>query len=212
MTSFLNTIFGGSQQNTSSQATSTPTNFTNPNLQALGGNLAQFLQSLTGSLTSSTNNANPNGGVTPTPQAPVTGQEQNLLNTLQSQLCPRTSCASLIDNVLKGSNLPGQPGGNPALDATITAAQRPTLNNLTQTLTQALPGRFAAAGQQLQPNSPGSTGGGSSAFDNAAALAFQSAANTSTDIASNIAGNAYGAERTNQNVAAGLDQNEVNNT
>lgn len=212
MTSFLNTIFGGSQQQQSSQATSTPTNFTNPALQGLGGNLAQFLQSLTGSLTSSTNNANPNGGVTPTPQAPVSGQESDLLKTIGSQVGPGTASASWIKNVLGGSNLPGQPGGNPALDATITAAQRPTLNNLTQTLTQALPGRFAAAGQQLQPNSPGSTGGGSSAFDNAAALAFQSAANTSTDIASNIANNAWNVGQTQQTAAAGLDQNEVNNT
>ncbi len=210
MSGVLQTLFGGTTQNTQSTSNSTPQNFTDPSLSGLGSSLSQWLTGLQGSLSGSTNNANPSS-VTPTPQAPVTGNEQNLLNTIQGQVGPGTASAGYLKNVLSGNYLPGQPGGNPFLSAAITAAQRPTLDNLTNTLTDALPGRFAAAGQQLQPNSPGS-GGGSSAFDKAAALAFQSAANTSTDIASNIGSNAYTNERSNMNVAAGLDQNQVNNT
>lgn len=213
MTGVLNAIFGGSQSNQNTQSTSTQQNYTNPSLSGLAPGLASNLQQLLSSFGSTTANAgNPTAASTPTPQAPVTGQEGNLLNTIGSQVGPGTDSAAYIKQVLNGNYLPGSPNQNPYLSAAITAAQRPTLDNLTQTLTKDLPGRFAAAGQSLQPNSPGSTGGGSSAFDNAAALAFQSAANTSTDIASNIGSNAYNAERGNQNVAAGLDQNEVNNT
>ncbi len=212
MSSLLKNLFGGSDASTSSQSTSTPQNFTNQSLQGLANPLTSSLSQLIQSLTATTNNANANGGVTPVPQAPLTGQEGNLLNTIQSQVGPNTASASWIKNVLGGQYLPGQPGGNPELSAAITAAQRPTLDNLTQTLTQALPGRFAQAGQQLQPNSPGSAGGGSSAFDNAAALAFKGAADTSTDIASNIANNAWNVGTQQQTAAAGLDQNEVHNT
>ncbi len=212
MSGIFKTLFGGSDASTSSQSTSTPQNYTNPILQGLANPLSSSLSQLIQSLTSTTNNANANGGVTPVPQAPLTGQEGNLLNTIQGQVGPGTASASWIKNVLGGQYLPGSPGGNPELSAAITAAQRPTLDNLTQTLTQALPGRFAAAGQQLQPNSPGSEGGGSSAFDNAAALAFNSAAHTSTDIASNIANNAWNVGTQQQTAAAGLDQNEVHNT
>lgn len=212
MTGFLNTLLGGSQSSQNQQSTSTAENFTNPALSNLAPGLGSSLSNLIQSLTGSTNNANPTGGATPTPQAPITGNEGNLINTLQGQVGPGTAGSQWITNTLAGKYLPGAPGGNPELGAAITAAQRPTLDNLTNTLTKALPGRFAAAGQQLQPNSPGSTGGGSSAFDNAAALAFQSAANTSTDIASNVANNAFNTGAQQQTAAAGLDQNEVNNT
>lgn len=212
MTSVLQQIFGGGSSSQATQAQSTPTNMTNPALSNLAPGLATSLQSLLSSLTGSTNNANPTGGITPVTQAPVTAQEQTLLNQLPGQTGPGTASAGWINDVLAGKYLPGGANANPALAGTITAAQRPTLDNLTQTLTQALPGRFAAAGQSLQPNSPGSTGGGSSAFDDAAALAFQSAANTSTDIASNIANNEYNTGVQTQTTAAGLDQNEVNNT
>lgn len=213
MSEFMHAIFGGSDSSANQSASSTQTNYTDPNLQALAPGLADTLKTIIGSLgTQISNFGSGSTASTPTPQAPVTGQESDLLKTIGSQVGPGTASADYIKNVLAGNYLPGAPGGNPALAGAITAAQRPTLDNLTETLTRALPGRFAAAGQSLQPNSPGSTGGGSSAFDNAAALAFQSAANTSTDIASNIGSNAYTAERGNQNVAAGLDQGEVNNT
>lgn len=213
MSDILKSLFGGSSSQQNTQATSTPTNFTNPGLSGLAPDLSSFLNTVMTSFGRQAGNAgNPIGSATPTTQAGVSGQEGNLLSTINSQVGPGTDSAKYIKDVLSGSYLPGSPNQNPYLAAAITAAQRPTLDNLTQTLTQALPGRFAAAGQSIQPNSPGSTGGGSSAFDNAAALAFQSAANTSTDIASNIGSDAYKSERQNQNVAAGLDQAEVDNT
>lgn len=213
MADFIRTVFGGSQSTQNTEATSTPTNFTAPSLQGLSPDLATSLKGLLSGLGSTASNiGNSSTSATPTPQAPVTGQESSLLNTIGSQVGPGTSSADYIKNVLNGNFMPGAPGGNPELSAAITAAQRPTLDNLTQTLSKALPGQFAVAGQQIQPNSPGSTGGGSSAFDNAAALAFQSAANTSTDIASNVANNAYNTGVQEKETAAGLDQNEVNNT
>lgn len=212
MTSVLNAIFGGSQSSSTQQASSTPNNYTDPRLSGLASGLGSSLTQLLQSFLSSTNSANPNGGATATPQAPLTSQEGNLLSTINSQVGPNTASAGWINDVLAGKYMPGAPNGNPNIAGAITAAQRPTLDNLTSTLTNALPGRFAAAGQSLQPNSPGSGGGGSSAFDNAAALAFQSAANTSTDIASNIGNNAFNVGSQQQTQAAGLDQNEVNNT
>lgn len=210
MGDFIRTLFGGGKSEQS--ATSTPSNYTNPILQALASPLASSLTGLTSSLTSSTNNANPNGGATPVPQAAMTDQEKALLNTIQGQVGPGTASAGWISDVLKGRYMPGGDLGNKYIGDTVNAALRPTLDALTNTLTTDLPGRFAAAGQSLQPNSPGSSGGGSSAFDRAAALAFQSASNTATDIASNIGNNAYNTGVATQGAAASLDQNEVNNT
>lgn len=68
---------------------------------------------------------------------------------------------------------------NPFLQAAIQSAQRPTMQALQETLTQALPGRFTQAGQFNQPQ-------GSSAFDRAAALATRSAADASGDIATKL--------------------------
>lgn len=205
MSDLLHSLFGGSDAQ--STQSSTPTNMTDPSLQGLAPGLSSSLQQILSQFQGSVA-----GGPTPTPQAPVTGQEQTLLNTIGSQVGPGTASAGYVKNVLNGDYMPGSTSGNPFLAQAITAAQRPTLDNLTQTLTRDLPGRFAAAGQSLQPNSPGSTGGGSSAFDRAAALAFQSAANTSTDIASNIGSNAYNTGVQQQENAAGLDQNAVDKT
>jgi len=134
MSGLVQTLFGGSTTN--QQSTSTPQNFTNPSLSGLAPGLGNSLTSLVNSLTGSTNNANPNGGVTPTTQAPVTGQEQSLLNQIPGQTGPGTASAQYLKQVLGGSYLPGGPNANPALAATITAAQRPTLDNLTNTLTK----------------------------------------------------------------------------
>lgn len=73
---------------------------------------------------------------------------------------------------------------NPFLQAAIQAAQRPTLEGLTQTLTRDLPGRFTQAGQFVQP-------GSSSAFDRAAAIATRGTANALGDIATNMSYSNY---------------------
>jgi len=68
---------------------------------------------------------------------------------------------------------------NPFLAAAIQAAQRPTLQGLTETLTRDLPGRFTQAGQFTQPQ-------GSSAFDRAAAIATRGASDAMGDIATKL--------------------------
>ena len=211
MSGILKSLFGGSDATQQSTSSSTQTNYTDPTLSGLAPDLAGLIRSISSGLNTRTGGADPSTA-TPTPQAGVTAQEQSILDTLGTQIGGGTDRAAYIKQVLSGDYLPGSDKQNPFLAAAITAAQRPTLDNLTQTLTRALPGRFAQAGQQLQANSPGSAGGGSSAFDRAAALAFQSAANTSTDIASNIGSAAYNQERQEQTKAAALDQQEVDTT
>ena len=91
---------------------------------------------------------------------------------------------------------------NPLLQAYITAAQRPTLENLTETLTRDLPSRFTAAGQFVQPT-------GSSAFDRAAAIASRGAANAIGDIGTNIGYQGYNLDRTLQEQAINEQQNRL---
>lgn len=202
----IRTIFGGSETNQQSTSVSTPINFTDPALKGLAPDLAASLKALIGSYGSIGND--PNAGVgSPTPQAGLTGQEGSLLSKLAN---PGADAAAYIKDVLGGKYLPGQPGANPFFDAAVRAAQRPTLEGLTETLTRALPGRFTANGQFIQPNTGGD--GGSSAFDRAAAIATRGAANAVGDIATNMGNQAYTTERQNQNVAAGLDQTQVDTT
>lgn len=212
MSSYLQNIFGGSNQSSQSTSTSTPSNYTAPGLSAIDNSslpaaLQQLLQAFGGQASGA---GNPIGNATPTTQAPLSSQEQSLLGTIGQQVGPNTASSSWINSVLSGAQMPGQPGGNPFLSSAITAAQRPTMQNLTSTLSQALPGQFTAAGQFVNPNNTGS--GGSSAFDTAAALASNGAANTMGDIAANVSNNAYNTGIQEQTAAAGLDQNEVNNT
>lgn len=211
MSSVLQSLFGGSQSTANQQATSTQTNYTDPSLQALSpglGSSLTSLQSLLQGLVSGGQTQTP----APTQQAPLSGQEQSLLNTVGTQVGPNTSSAQWINGVLGGSNAPGGAQYNSNLSSAISGAVTPTMQALKTTLSQALPGQFAAAGQETQPNPGAPAGGGSSAFDNAAALAYQGAGDTAAQIASSIGNNAYNTSQTQQTAAAGLDQNEVNNT
>lgn len=127
---------------------------------------------------------------------------------------PNSNALSYLDKVLAGDFMPGgaTPGGlqnfaqmlqgaqqtqgyqgtmeemNPFLQASIQAAQRPTLQGLEETLSRTLPGRFTEAGQFKQP-------GGSSAFDRAAAIASRGASDSLADIATNLSYATYEAER-----------------
>lgn len=213
---FLGNIFGGSQQQTKSQqtqssqslgtsgsqATSTPSNI-NPFTSLFGGNL----QNIVGSL----------GGGAAFPQ--YTGPTQPTMSGAQTGLLSLLSglgagsgqgSQNYISQLLGGGFLPGQGGANPFLDAAITAAQRPTMQNLTQTLTQDLPSRFTQAGQFVQPNA--NQQGGSSAFDTAAALATRGAAQAMSDIATNMSMGAYNTERQLQQQGVQLAQGEVQTT
>lgn len=204
MTDFLHSIFGGSSAQQTAQATSTPTNFTDASLQGLSPDLASSLRTLLGQY----GTTGPQYGGQTT--APITGNESSILDTIKSQVAPGNDASTYIKSVLNGNYLPGSSNQNPYLQQAITAAQRPVLDNLTQTLTRDLPGRFTQGGQFIQANT--GENGGSSAFDRAAAIATQSAANMSTDIAAKIGSDAYTNERQNQNTAAQLDQTQVQTT
>lgn len=202
---------GSSTTSGTSNGSSTTSNYTNPALSGLGGNLADTLKQVLASFSSQTVNAgNPLANAGAAPQAPVSSQEQTLLDQLTKQTGPGTDSVAYIKSVLGGNFLPGQPGANPFFDAAVKAAQRPTLEGLQETLSRSLPGRFTIGGQQTQSNAGDQ--GGSSAFDRAAAIATRGAANAIGDIATNMGNTQYSAERNQQTVAAGLDQAQVDQT
>lgn len=95
------------------------------------------------------------------------------------QYNPGSTLAGFADELAAASNTGAFGAESPFLRAAIEAAQRPTMEALTETLGRELPGRFTQAGQFIQPQ-------GSSAFDRAAAIATRGASNTLGDIATNI--------------------------
>lgn len=190
----MQTLFGGATQD----AKSTPVDLTPAQFSAIRD---PFTTALSGVLS--------NGGG-PQYQGPLTtpigANESSILGGLMTEGQPRND---LINSTLNGNFLPGQPGGNPFLDATIRAAQRPTLEGLTETLDRSLPGKFTQAGQFVDR---GNLAQGSSAFDRAAAIATRGAANALGDIATNISYQGYNDERTRQQQAVQLSQQEVDTT
>lgn len=194
-------LFGGSKTQQQSQATSTPSDLTPDEFSNLRGPFADAL------LSSLTSGGPQYGGPL---NAPIGANEQTSLNQLMGQTGPNTDRQGYLNDVIGGKYLPGSSGGNPFLDAAIREAQRPTLEGLTDTLTRALPGRFTAAGQFTQGNS--GQQGGSSAFDRAAALASNGAANALAGIATNMSYQGYNDERNRQQSAVQLDQAEVDTT
>jgi hypothetical protein len=112
---------------------------------------------------------------------------------------PEGSLADFADMLASASNTGAYSAtGNPYLQSAIEAAQRPTLEGLTETLTRDLPGRFTQAGQFVQPQS-------SSAFDNAAALASRGAAQSLSDIATNMSYQNYNAAAGRESDALGAE-------
>lgn len=188
---FLQNLFGGSNQE--QQSTSTPQDMQSAEAKNLR---PQFTNALSTLLT--------NGG--PAYSGPlnanITGNETTQLGDLMANNGPGTARSGLLNKTLGGDFLPGGANQNPFLQSAITAAQRPTMQNLTETLERSLPGRFTAAGQMVQPQ-------GSSAFDRAAAIATRGATQAMSDIATNMSSAAYTTERTNQQNAIPLSQNEV---
>jgi hypothetical protein len=199
MSNVLQSLFGGS----SSKQSSTPVDTTPPELAALR---APFASSLTSLFQQGGRPAYPGPFV-----APITGAEETALGaTAGAAYDPNR--ANLLAQTLSGNFLPGQPGANPFLDAAIRAAQAPTRQALNDTLARTLPGTFTAAGQQIggglrSPNprqTPGST-----AFDLAAARAFEGGAGALSNIATNMAFQGYESERGRQQQAIPLSQQEV---
>jgi hypothetical protein len=192
----LRALFGGSQQ----KAQSGPVDATPGDVSALRQNWGATLSSLFSQ------------GGRPAYDGPlvagITQPEQDVLGQLQNSGMGRQG---YLESVIGGQFLPGQGGANPFLDAAIRSAQRPTLQGLEETLGRTLPGRFTQAGQLL--NARGGTGvgsgGGSSAFDRAAAIATRGASDTLGDIATNISSANFEGERNRQQQAVQLGQQEV---
>jgi hypothetical protein len=198
----MSSIFGGSK--TTQQATSKPVDMTPGEFTALRKPFADELLKII-----------QNGGVGNYEgplNADITPEETALLQQLQGQTGPNTARQGVINDTLAGKFLPGQEGSNPFLQAAIEAAQRPTLQGLEETLSRSLPGRFTQAGQIVQSNANGGTGGGSSAFDRAAAIATRGAADAIGDIATKMSSSAYESERGRQQEAVSLDRAEVDAT
>lgn len=201
MSSLVQGLFGGSQSTQGTQSTSQSVNETNPALSSLAtplsGSLSQLLQQWGVSGPQYTGQT----------VAPLTGNQNSLLNS-STLTQPGAASNQYIGSVLNGSYMPGQPNQNPFTNAAIQGANTATNEGLATTLGNTLPGRFTANGQFIQPNTTGN--GGSSAFDTAAALATQSAANADASNAASIENNAYNVGVQQQTAAAGLDQTAVN--
>lgn len=205
MLNFLQSLFGGSSQQ--SQSTSTPVDMQADEFKDLRSPFANSLGNLM------TNGPPQYGGPL---SADMTSAEGTTLNNLAGQIDPNNARNSYENDVMGGKYL----NSNPYLDAAIKAAQRPTLEGLATTLGRTLPGRFTQAGQFTQANASiddngnqtGTGGGGSSAFDRAAAVATRGAANAVGDIATNMSFGNYTNERNQQTQVAGLNQQEVQTT
>lgn len=187
-------IFGGSDSEQTS--ISTPKDMTPDEFKNLRNPFSAELQKIMGS-----GGPNYDGPL----MANMSGNETSLLNQLMSMTGAGTSRNGLIEDTIAGKYLPGSAGSNPFLEAAIKAAQRPTLQGLTETLDRTLPGRFTSAGQFVQPQ-------GTSAFDRAAAIASRGAADAMGDIATKMSYQGYNDERARQQEAIPLSRSEVDTT
>jgi len=188
MSKGLKMLFGGSSQK--SQSTSAPVDMTPAEFKGLRGGFAEQLSRF-----AQTGGPDYAGPLT----AALTEGERDMLARLREEGGTRRG---LLERTLQGEFLPGQPGSNPALDAAIEAAQRPTLTGLTRTLSRGLPSQFALRGQRTGP-------GQSSAFDRAGNIATEAAANTLKDIATDMSFRGYESERNRQTAAIALSQADV---
>ena len=151
------------------------------------------------------------GGGTPSGEsiftAPITGLESQLVSQLGQGNPLLGAAQGLLGDTLSGQFL--DPQSNPFLLDTIRAAQRSTIEGFQDVALPRFQRGFAAAGQNVGP-------GGSSAFDRAAAIATRGLTSTLGDIATNIAGQNFQAERGRQVQAISqvseLSSAEVNNT
>lgn len=199
----MQSIFGGSsststaQQSASSsgQSTSTATNlnpFTSILQQPLGNMLTGYASTPAPQYTGATSLS-------------MTPQQRATMATLTPMTSPNSTTNQYIGNVLGGAYMPGGPLGNANLSASINAAEIPTTENLTTTLSQTDPTMFQAAGQNVQ-------GTGSSAFQNAQALATQAAANADAQIAGTLTNTAYNTGIQQMTAASNLQPQEIQAT
>jgi hypothetical protein len=143
--------------------------------------------------------------------APVTGQEQSLLNNIFSQVQqPGQGAAAampLLQQILSGQFL--SPDSNPFLQQSIAAAQRPLIQQFQENTLPQLQAQFTRAGQFIQPQ-------GSSPFDMAAARASSGLADALGDVSTRLTADNFNQERARQlpaaGLAAGLDQQQLQST
>jgi len=193
--------FGYGQTESKGQSTSTPTDVTPGELASLRGPFADTLKQIFANQGRPAYTGDLVAGITP-------GQTSAISGVTGAANDPTRQ--ALLQKTMAGGFLPGSSGQNPYLDEAIRAAQRPTAEALSNTLSRDLPGRFALGGQTVTRNGqPGGAGGGSSAFDRAAALGTQGAANALGDIATNMSFQGYNEERGRQQGAISLSQNEI---
>jgi len=204
MGDFLKNVFGGSD--TEQQNTSGPKDVTPPEIAALRKTFSESLTSLLGGGGPNPLTNNPLFGSTSGTEsvvAPITQLEQNIVGRIgEDALGDPSGREELLRQTIQGQFLPGGAQSNPFLQATIEAAQRPTAQAFEEVLGRALPGKFAAAGQQSKQNQ------GSSAFDRAAAIQSRGLADALRDIATNISFGSQEAERARQQGAATISQEE----
>lgn len=186
---WMKAIFGGSEAK--QQSTSTPVDMTPPDFQSLRQPFADAMKNWV-------SGGGPGYGGPMT--TPMGAPEQGILTGLQGDFGGASGRQGLLSDTMNGKYL--NPNSNPFMNDYIRAAQRPTQQALEETLGRTLPGRFNLNGQTSAP-------GGSSAFDRAAAIATRGAADSMGDIATKISSGAYEGERTRQNQAAALSQQEV---
>jgi len=190
--------FGGTK------SSSKPVDVTPPDIAALRGDWASKLSELFSSEGGPAYDGPTNPGISPGETTGLQALSTAAYNPLRT---------GLLNDTLSGQFLPGQQGSNPFLQAAIEAAQGPTRTALNDTLGRQLPGVFTAAGQQIggglrSPNtrlgSPGST-----AFDMAAARAFEGGAGALANIATDMSFKGYESERGRQQGAIPLQQADV---
>lgn len=191
MTSILQDILGGS----SSTSVSTPINM-NPLTGTLAPGLGSYMSGLL-----SQGAPQYNGPLS----VSTTGNQNTLMSQLMGQVAPNNGLNTYTNNVFSGAYMPGGALGNPYLSQNIAASITPIQESLSQTLSQALPEQFTAAGQNVQ-------GTGSSAFANAAAIAQQGAANAEAQVATSLGSNAYNQGISQMNTAAQVAPQEVQST
>ncbi len=200
--SFVKDLFGGTEQ----QQTTGPVETTPEAFKALQGPIADVLKILF------QGGQDPFTGVTDPSRftAGLTGTEGGLvdrLGGLAGGSSALTSANDLLTQTLQGTFL--RPESNPFLSAQIAAAQRPLIEQFQDIAMPRLISDFTAAGQRVNP-------GGSSAFDRSAALATRGLFNSLGDIATNLTGQNFQAERGRQQEAvtqAGqLSGQEIQNT
>ncbi len=138
--------------------------------------------------------------------------EQALLDTIVAQAGVQGAAGGAAQDVLS-QTIGGQfldPSSNPFLQSTIEAAQRPTIQAFQDIASPALRGAFTAAGQNI------TQGLGSSPFEQALNVERSRSQQNLADIATNIAGQNFQAERGRQQQATlaqpAFSQQELNRT